>query len=367
MELTMIDSAFWAGKKVLLTGHTGFKGSWLSLWLQQLGADVYGYALAPQTEPALFICADVARGMHSEIGDICDLQALQAYVVAVKPEIVFHLAAEPLVRASYLDPLKTFQVNVMGTANVLQAIRQVDSVRAVVVVTTDKVYQNKEWHWGYREIDPLGGFDPYSSSKACAELVTSSFRSSFFNAADYAKHRCAIATVRAGNVIGGGDYAPDRLIPDVLAALQNEQEIVLRSPSATRPWQYVLEPLHGYLVLAEHLFNEGIKYADAWNFGPDDRNSQPVQWVVAELIRAWGAGAWRSEAQQCHETTLLSVDSTKARSQLNWRTHCSLQSTLSGIVQWQHAFLRGEVMYNYCRAEIQNYQTLLTNEPGVAS
>lgn len=363
----MINTAFWADKKVLLTGHTGFKGSWLSLWLQQLGADVYGYALEPQTKPDLFSSAEVAKGMYSQIGDICDLQNLQAFVSKIQPEIVFHLAAEPLVRASYLDPLKTFQVNVMGTANLLQAIRQIDSVRAVVVVTTDKVYQNKEWHWGYREIDPLGGYDPYSSSKACAELVAASFRSSFFNVTDYAKHRCAIATVRAGNVIGGGDYAPDRLIPDVLAALQDGQDVVLRSPSATRPWQYVLEPLHGYLLLAEHLVKDGMKYADAWNFGPDEHSSQSVQWVVEELIQAWGSGVWRTEAQQCHETTLLNVDSTKARRQLNWRTFCSLEGVLLRIVQWQQAFVKGESMHAYCLAEIQSYQTLLTNESGVTS
>ena len=271
-----MNPSFWRSKKVFFSGHTGFKGSWLCLWLQQLGAEVTGYALAPPTSPSLFEVAHVAQGMKSLCGDIRDGAALAKAMREAVPDIVIHMAAQPLVRRSYLDPVETYSANVMGTVHLLEAVRQTQSVRAVVNVTSDKCYENKEWVWGYRESDPMGGFDPYSNSKGCAELVTAAYRNSFFNPAKYSEHHVALASVRAGNVIGGGDWAEDRLIPDILAAFEKSQPVVIRNPHAIRPWQHVLEPLAGYLQLAQKLYEDGATYAEGWNFGPNDEDAQPV-------------------------------------------------------------------------------------------
>jgi len=287
----VMHSDFWRGKRVFLTGHTGFKGSWLSLWLQSLGAELYGFALSPPTFPSLFEEARIADGMTSIKGDIRDLDFFIQAMRDAKPEIVIHMAAQPLVRYSYQNPIETYATNVMGTIHMLEAVRATPTVRAVVNITTDKCYENKEWVWGYREDDPMGGYDPYSSSKGCAELVTAAYRSSFFNPESYEKHGVALATVRAGNVIGGGDWAQDRLIPDTLAAFERGEPVCIRNPQAIRPWQHVLEPLRGYLLLAEKLFHAGSAYAEGWNFGPADHDCRPVDWIVALLAEEWGKGA----------------------------------------------------------------------------
>ncbi|MBU1775020.1 MAG: CDP-glucose 4,6-dehydratase, partial [Gammaproteobacteria bacterium] len=291
MEGVEVNATFWRGKKVFMTGHTGFKGGWLSLWLQSMGAQVTGFALLPPTIPSLFEVADVAQGMTSIIGDIREAESLAKAVREAAPEIVIHMAAQPLVRYSYANPVETYSTNVMGTVHLLEAVRQTPSVRAVVNVTSDKCYDNKEWVWGYRENEAMGGFDPYSNSKGCAELVASAYRNSFFNPEKYHEHKVALASVRAGNVIGGGDWAADRLIPDILRAISDNKPVVIRSPHAIRPWQHVLEPLSGYLLLAEKLYEQGIAYAEGWNFGPNDEDAKPVQWIVERLTEQWGDGA----------------------------------------------------------------------------
>lgn len=281
---------FWEGKRVLLTGHTGFKGGWLSLWLQSLGANVTGYALLPPTQPSLYEVARVGDGMYSHIADIRDLDRLVAVMRETRPEIVIHMAAQPLVRYSYVNPVETYATNVMGTVNLLEAVRQVGGVRVVVNVTSDKCYENREWIWGYREHDPMGGYDPYSSSKGCAELVAAAYRNSFFNPEAFGTHGVALASVRAGNVIGGGDWAEDRLIPDFMRAIMAGRAVVIRSPHAIRPWQHVLEPLSGYLLLAQHLWTDGPAFAEGWNFGPVDEDAKPVEWIVEQLTGLWGGG-----------------------------------------------------------------------------
>ena len=348
---------FWEGKKVLVTGHTGFKGGWLCLWLQSLGAEVTGYALNPPTDPSLFDVARVGEGMRSITGDVRDIAELKRVFSEAEPEIVFHMAAQPLVRRSYADPIETYSVNVMGTVNVLEAVRTVRSVRAVVNITSDKCYENKEWVWGYRENEPMGGFDPYSNSKGCAELVTSAYRNSFFNADDHAEHGVSLASARAGNVIGGGDWAQDRLIPDILRAIGRGESVVIRNPRAIRPWQHVLEPLSGYLLLAQKLHEEGAVHAEGWNFGPDDEDAKPVSWIMEKMIGLWGEGAsWKlDETKQPHEAQHLKLDCSKAKSQLNWRPRWSLDKTLTSIVEWQKALLRGDDMRNITLECIAEY------------
>ncbi|MFN6935041.1 MAG: CDP-glucose 4,6-dehydratase, partial [Tsuneonella sp.] len=311
-----VDPSFWRGKRVFLTGHTGFKGSWMSLWLQQMGARLTGFALPAPTDPALFAVARVADGMTSIIGDIRDADALKSALLAADPEIVIHMAAQPLVRASYQDPVGTYATNVMGTVHLLEAVRAAPSVRAVCVVTTDKCYENREWVWGYREDEPMGGYDPYSNSKGCAELVTSAYRRSFF-----ADAGPAIASGRAGNVIGGGDWAADRLVPDILRAIVAGEPVMIRNPLATRPWQHVLEPLSGYLVLCQALWTRGDAVAGGWNFGPRDDDARPVQWIVERMCALWGEGAsWeRDGTVQPHEANYLKLDISKAHSGLGWQ------------------------------------------------
>jgi CDP-glucose 4,6-dehydratase len=350
---------FWRGKRVFMTGHTGFKGGWLSLWLQQLGAELTGYALNPPTNPSLFEVANVGEGMLSIIADIRDAENLTKAMREAQPDIVIHMAAQPLVRYSYQAPVETYSTNVMGTVHLLEAVRQVDSVRAVINVTSDKCYENREWPWGYRENEPMGGYDPYSSSKGCAELVTAAYRNSYFNPAKYKEHGVAIASGRAGNVIGGGDFAQDRLIPDILSAIQSSQPVKIRSPHAMRPWQHVLEPLSGYLALAEKLYTEGPAYAEGWNFGPVDEDAKPVQWIVERLIQSWGEGAsWQLDPNpHPHEAHHLKLDCSKAKANLDWRPRWQLPESLTSIVEWHKALLDGADMKALTLKQISKYET----------
>ncbi len=349
----MAEPSFWSGKRVFLTGHTGFKGSWLALWLQSMGAVVKGYALAPDTEPDLFSVARVGEGVDSEIGDVRDLEGLRASVRAFDPEILFHMAAQPLVRLSYRDPVGTYATNVMGTVNVLEASRGLPRLRAIVCITTDKCYENREWVWGYRENEPMGGHDPYSSSKGCAELVSAAYRSSFF--ADPAAP--ALATARAGNVIGGGDWAEDRLVPDILRAFDAGAPVPIRNPVSTRPWQHVLEPLSGYLALAEALWRGGQDFAEGWNFGPHDEDAKPVQAIVERMAALWGDGAgWQADAgSHPHEARYLKLDISKARARLGWQPRWTLEQSLDRIVAWHKAWRGGHDMHQHCLADIADY------------
>ena len=353
-----MNSAFWHGKRVLLTGHTGFKGSWLSLWLQSMGAKVIGYALTPPTNPNLFEVANVGLGMTSIIGDIRDLAHLQKVFAEHQPEIVIHMAAQPLVRYSYLEPVETYSTNVMGVVNLLEAIRQTKSVQAVVNVTTDKCYENREWAWGYRENEAMGGFDPYSSSKGCAELVTAAYRNSYFHPEKYHEHGVAIATGRAGNVIGGGDWAEDRLIPDTMRAILSGQPVNIRNPHSIRPWQHVLEPLSGYLLLAQRLYEEGPAFAEAWNFGPNDDDAKPVDWILDNLTKTWGEGAsWKlDKGEHPHEAHYLKLDCSKAKSRLQWQPKWSLAIAIEEICVWHKAHAAGADMQAMCLHQIKQYE-----------
>lgn len=357
MESVEVNPSFWKGKRVLLTGHTGFKGSWLSLWLQSMGAQVVGYALNPPTDPSLFEAAEVAKDMTSIIGDIRDLEHLSRVFADHQPEIVIHMAAQPLVRYSYIEPVETYSTNVMGTVNLLEAVRRAKSVRAVINVTTDKCYENREWAWGYRENEAMGGYDPYSSSKGCAELVTAAYRNSYFHPEKYKEHGVAIATGRAGNVIGGGDWADDRLIPDIMRAISAGKPVNIRNPHAIRPWQHVLEPLSGYLVLAQKLYEESAAYAEGWNFGPNDEDAKPVQWIVEKLTQVWGEGAnWIVDGgDHPHEAHYLKLDCSKAKSRLDWHPRWNLEEALKAIVEWQRAYRDGKVIKSITLEQIQQY------------
>jgi CDP-glucose 4,6-dehydratase len=355
-----MDPSFWREKRVLLTGHTGFKGSWLSLWLQSVGAQLLGYALDPPTNPSLFEVARVGEGMISVLGDIRDRKHLQQVIVDFKPEIVIHMAAQSVVHASYVDPVDNYETNVMGTVYLLEAIRQVSGVRAVLNITTDKCYENREWVWGYREYEPLGGYDPYSSSKACSELITAAYRNSFFNPNDYLKHGIAIATARAGNVIGGGDWTANGLVADIVRSILERKKILIRNPYATRPWQHVLDALNGYLTLAEHLYNKGSVFAEAWNFGPYESDVKPVGWLVEHILSLWGEDAsWEQDkAYQFHESNFLSLDCSKARLKLGWEPKLSLGAGLSQIVTWSKSFQAGKDMNHISIAEIYKFMEM---------
>ena len=355
LGMRRVDATFWKGKRVFLTGHTGFKGSWLALWLSKMGAHVKGFALSPNTNPSLFEVARINDILESEIGDIRDLNILTSSLKKFNPDILIHMAAQPLVRLSYSQPVETYATNVMGTVHLLEAARQCSNLRAIVSVTTDKVYENQEWHWGYREIEPMGGFDPYSSSKGCAELVTAAYRRSFFTNIDAP----TLASARAGNVIGGGDWSADRLIPDVLKAFENDTPVVIRNPLATRPWQHVLEPLSGYLILAENLYNKGQEYAEAWNFGPEDADCKSVSWILDKLVSIWGSNAsWMlDENPQPHEARFLKLDCSKAKNLLDWNPKWKIEDVLQKIVDWHYHFKNKGNMQDYCLNEIENYNS----------
>lgn len=326
----------WKGRRVFLTGHTGFKGGWLALWLAGKGAKIRGYSLDPATQPNLFTDVRIAEVLDDDRGDIRDYPKLEASLVDFEPEVVFHLAAQPLLRRSYADPLGTYSTNVMGTANLLEAVRKSPTVRAVVCVTTDKCYQNREWAWPYRESDPLGGHDPYSSSKAAAEVVVAAFRDSYFPVNRLSDHRVAIATARAGNVIGGGDWSEDRLIPDLIRGFESGKPVLIRRPNATRPWQHVLEPLQGYITLAEHLLAGHAEAASAFNFGPNEDDAWSVERIANALVELWGTGAsWvRDNASSVHEAHYLKLDSSKARAALGWRPRLNLEIALKWTLHW---------------------------------
>ena len=334
---------FYCGKQVLVTGHTGFKGSWLSLWLKELGASVVGYALEPQTTPSLFTELNLKSHITSVIGDIRDENCISSVIKKYRPEIVFHLAAQPLVQRAYLEPKLTYETNVMGTINLLESIRHIQCVRSCVVVTSDKCYENKEWVFGYREIDPLGGHDPYSSSKACAELVTTSYRRSFFNPNNYgSKQITSLSTVRAGNVIGGGDWNKNRIIADCVRDLSQKKTIKIRNPHATRPWQYILDPLSGYLILGARMYDDE-SFGDAWNFGPNDESVITVENLVRLVINHWGDGSYGvSESITHHEAGLLKLDSSKVRSLLNWKPVYSVDEAVKRTVGWYKSFYSGK-------------------------
>lgn len=350
-----MNSAFWQDKRVFLTGHTGFKGAWLALWLQRLGAKVTGFALDPPTQPSLFSDAGIATGMTDLRGDVRELSRLLSAMQVARPHVVFHLAAQSLVRESYTVPVDTYATNVLGTVHLLEAARQVPGIEAVLVVTSDKCYENREWMWGYRENEPMGGRDPYSSSKGCAELVTAAYRDSFF------VNGPQVATARAGNVIGGGDWAKDRLVPDAVKAFQQRLPLVVRNPQAVRPWQHVLEPLHGYLVLAEALCSREPEFASAWNFGPADQDAQSVAWVVDRLAAGWGEGArWEREVRpQPHEAVSLHLDWAKARHVLKWQPALRLPDALDWTMRWYQAYFRGQNARDLVERDIAAYEDLL--------
>jgi len=355
-----MNTHFWKNKKVLITGHTGFKGSWLSLWLQNLGSKVVGYSDSIPTNPSLFETAKVEMEMDSIFGDIIDKQHIQEVMENFKPEIVFHMAAQSLVRRSYEQPLITYETNVMGTANLLESARKTRP-KVIVVITSDKCYNNKETNKKFIESDPMGGYDPYSSSKGCAELVVSSFRNSFFNINKFENHSVSLSTVRAGNVIGGGDWAEDRLIPDIIKCFLKNEKLHVRNPNATRPWQFVLDPLYGYLILAEKMWNEGKKFSQAWNFGPDEKNLKSVSWII-EKFENYLNKKFQSDVREdnsMHEASTLTLDSTKANKELGWNIKIDINKALEWTVNWYTNYNKKNDMRKFSMDQITTYQAIL--------
>jgi CDP-glucose 4,6-dehydratase len=377
MEKLVAPSEFWRDRRVFLTGHTGFKGGWMALWLSWLGATVRGYALAPPTAPNLFDSAGVGTLLDDVRGDIRDAASLDRAMQEFSPEVVFHMAAQPLVRLSYQDPIGTYETNVIGTARVLDAVRRTPSVRAVVSVTTDKCYENREWIWPYRETDPLGGYDPYSASKACAEIVSASFRQSFFPVQRLHQpggHQVAVATARAGNVIGGGDWSNDRLIPDLVRGFLSGATVRIRRPNAIRPWQHVLEPIYGYLILAERLLSPGseaARYATAYNFGPMDDDARSVAWIADRMSRFWGNEAsWMldEDSDSPHEATYLKLDISRARHDLLWTPRLRLETALEWLVVWYRQWQSSpDSIQAFSLSQIAKYQGLTATNRNTAA
>lgn len=344
---------FWSGKKVFLTGHTGFKGSWLSIWFQLLGAEVTGYSLEPPSYPSLFELARLADAMNDIRGDVRDLDSVKRSLNESQAEIVIHMAAQPLVRDSYKFPVETYSTNIMGTVNLLEAARWQNSVRVVLNVTSDKCYENREWTKGYREDEPMGGYDPYSSSKGCAELVTNAYRNSYFN------NDKVIASARAGNVIGGGDWAKDRLIPDIIRAAIDDRTVHLRNPHSIRPWQHVLDPLSGYLALIERLYTDGQSFAEAWNFGPPEEEARTVEWIAQEMAKSWRGIKWRKDnSSNPHEAHYLKLNCAKAQSRLGWKPLLTLSEAIKWTVSWHKDHISGEDMSSVTEQQIKHYTGL---------
>jgi CDP-glucose 4,6-dehydratase len=357
----MVNKEFWKNKKVFVTGHTGFKGTWLCLWLSSLGAKVTGYSLKPPTSPSLFELCQLEKRVPTIYADIRDMESLKEAILSAKPDIVIHMAAQPLVRASYKNPVETYSTNVLGTVHLLESVRLAVQngieIKAVVNVTTDKCYSNKEWPWGYRENDRLGGYDPYSNSKACSELVTEAYRNSYFHPKDYEIHGVGLATARAGNVIGGGDWAVDRLLPDCIGVILQGGIIKIRNPHAIRPWQHVLEPISGYLTLAEHLYKKGGQVAEGWNFGPEDKDGKTVEWMVKSICTKWGQGvAYEMETgPHPHEAHYLKLDCSKAKLNLGWFPRWSVDHALDKVVEWTKAYQANEDVAAVCLKQIHEY------------
>ena len=351
------DLKFFKNKKVLVTGHTGFKGSWLSIFLNFLGANVYGIALDPPTDPSLFVLAELKEKVNSNILDIRNGRELTKIIDKIRPEIIIHMAAQPLVIESYKNPLQTYETNVLGVVNLFEAVRKVPGIKVVLNVTTDKCYENKEWLWSYRENEPLGGYDPYSSSKACSELVTSSYRNSYFNPDTFSDHGVVVASARAGNVIGGGDFAENRLLPDFIRAISNGETVKIRNPYAIRPWQHVLEPLSGYLTLVKKMYINGREFAGAWNFGPDDNDAKNVGWIIKSVCEYWGDSASYTvdNSPKLHEAGYLKLDSSKARHNLGWKPRWDIDETLKSIVAWNKDLINGKNAYNITLEQIKKY------------
>jgi len=352
----MLNKNIWKDKKVLITGHTGFKGSWLSIWLKMMGAEVVGYALEPYTVWDNFVITKLGNKITHVIGDVQDYNSLLDVFTKYEPEFVFHLAAQPIVRKSYLNPKETFDVNIGGVVNLMECCRLTEAVRIIVNITTDKCYENKEWIWSYRENDRLGGYDPYSSSKVGSEIVTTAYRQSFFNHKKIKEHGKALASARAGNVIGGGDWQTDRLIPDCIRSLEKGEPINIRNPSAVRPWQHVLEPLSGYLLLAEKMYQNPGQYCEAWNFGPEEGNMKSVCEITDLVLKYWGEGSWQdqSEPPSSHETNILKLDISKARSRLKWHPALSIEQAVTATVDWYKSY-KGNDIYQFCEQQIESF------------
>lgn len=358
MLLNNFNKKFWNKKKVFITGHTGFKGSWLTIMLEYLGAEVFGYSLEPNTSPNLFSLTKLSSTINSTIGDIRDLKHLKKSIKLADPDILFHLAAQPLVRYSYENPIETFETNVMGTVNILEVTKDTN-IKALVNITTDKVYENMEWIWPYRETEKLGGYDPYSSSKACAELVTSAYRNSYFNDSNK-NYITKIATARAGNVIGGGDWSKDRLIPDIIQAFNEKRKLIIRNPNSVRPWQHVLEPLSGYLMLAEKLYEFGDEFTGSWNFGPDENDCKTVEWIVEKMSYLWKKDVSYEiyKGDKPHEAINLKLDCSKSKDLLNWHPKLNLAQSIEHIVNFNHSLQKKQDVKKLCIQEIEKYFNL---------